>query len=244
MLLRAGGGGSGPLTYGKVRLVNGPYNTASGGNHDTIQFDTVVTDVYGLWNPNLTGRAVNTIVNGGAGYTIGDVLTDAGGAGTPNFSVTVTNVAAGVVTAVTILNAGLYAPLNAASVVMNMAGGTGAGCQLYVLWAGCGFICPAGFHFFEGRVNASWASNNTGRRQLSIRKNYTGITDGSPQDIAAAVTSAGDTTAINTSTGIIAVTAGDILTANVIQTSGGNLAISQGIGAWFEGRFYRKLIGS
>ena len=85
-----------------------------------------------------TASAV-AVAAGGAGYTVGDVLTVTGGSHTVATQVTVDTVAAGVVTAVSVATAGSYAstPSNPASTT----GGTGTGATLtltyvqsYKLW--------------------------------------------------------------------------------------------------------------
>jgi hypothetical protein len=65
-----------------------------------------------------------TIVSGGTGYTVGDVLTIAGGTGTPA-TLTVSTVSSGVITGVTGTTSGLYSatPTNPVSVT----GGSGSG---------------------------------------------------------------------------------------------------------------------
>lgn len=71
-----------------------------------------------------------TISSGGAGYVVGDVLTLVGGIYSMSARFTVATVAAGVVTAVTVAEAGSYTttPTNPAATT----GGTGAGAELTV----------------------------------------------------------------------------------------------------------------
>lgn len=65
-----------------------------------------------------------TITDGGAGYTIGDTVSVAGGTGTA-FSMEVDSVSAGAITAVTVLNAGDYTV--GPTSPNTLSGGTGAG---------------------------------------------------------------------------------------------------------------------
>ena len=218
-------------------MANGPFNVPTGGNHDTLQFDTTILDPLSAWMPTLTARSATIPAgNGGTLYTLNDILTDANGVGTPNATFTVTGVSAGVVTSVSVLNPGSYIALNASSVPGPTTGGTGTGCQPYILWAGCGFVVPVGYSIAQAKANCQWTSNATGRRQLSVRKNYLGLPL-APQNIMPP--SAGtDITSQNSSSPYFSVVAGDIITANVIQNSGGTLAITQSIGSWLELSLY------
>lgn len=75
----------------------------------------------------LTGNRVSAaaIVAGGAGYTVGDVLSVTGGTGTFVATLKVVTIAAGVITAIKVWTSGVYTvnPTNAVAVT----GGTGAG---------------------------------------------------------------------------------------------------------------------
>ena len=70
-----------------------------------------------------------TIDGGGTGYTVGDVLTASGGTltpgGAPSCVLTVTSVAAGVITGVTVTDCGAYGTLPAST--FGVTGGTGSG---------------------------------------------------------------------------------------------------------------------
>jgi hypothetical protein len=72
------------------------------------------------------------ITSGGTGYTVNDVLTVTGGTSTTTAQLTVTTVSGGVITGVSILNAGVYsvAPSNPASVT----GGTGSSASFTLDW--------------------------------------------------------------------------------------------------------------
>lgn len=125
------------------------YNVREG-----VWYDTFLPDGgrgSGAWSPIL-GKPLLTgvepqpynlstvaVASGGTGYTVGDVLTVLGGGYTQRAQVTVTTVAAGVVTAVAISTAGLYTL--APSGTLATSGGTGSGATLtgtftqpYKLW--------------------------------------------------------------------------------------------------------------
>lgn len=78
-----------------------------------------------------------TVTAGGTGYTVNDVLTVQGGTKTTSATLTVSSVSSGVVTAVTISNAGVYTaiPSNAVAVT----GGTGSGAT-FTLGYGVGTV--------------------------------------------------------------------------------------------------------
>lgn len=68
-----------------------------------------------------------TITAGGTGYSVGNILTVVGGTKSTAATLTISTVSSGVVTAVTITNAGAYTaiPSNAAATTVNTGGGAG-----------------------------------------------------------------------------------------------------------------------
>jgi hypothetical protein len=71
-----------------------------------------------------------SIVGGGTGYTAGDVLTVSGGTFTTQAQLTVSTVSSGVITAVTVSNAGVYSILTTNPI--SVTGGTGSGATFNV----------------------------------------------------------------------------------------------------------------
>jgi hypothetical protein len=89
-----------------------------------------------------------TVQSGGTGYTVGNVLTVSGGTPQTAVQLTVSTVSAGVITAVTVSNAGAYTalPTNPVSVT----GGTGSGATFNLTWAVIAFtITNAGSGYVE-----------------------------------------------------------------------------------------------
>jgi hypothetical protein len=68
------------------------------------------------------------VVNGGSGYVLGDVLSLAGGSASMPAQFTVSGVSGGVITALGIANAGVYASLPALPAMLS--GGSGAGASV------------------------------------------------------------------------------------------------------------------
>lgn len=84
-----------------------------------------------------------TVTAGGTGYTVGDVLTLVGGTKTTTATFTVAAVSTGVVTGVTITNAGSYSvPVTTTGAATT--GGTGTGCTLTVGWGVASVAVTAG----------------------------------------------------------------------------------------------------
>ena len=83
--------------------------------------------------PQTYQATVAAIAGGGTGYTVGDTLTVSGGTGTIDTELTVSTVSAGVITGVTISNAGSYdsAPSNPVSVT----GGSGSSATFNLTFA-------------------------------------------------------------------------------------------------------------
>ena len=75
-----------------------------------------------------------TVAAGGAGYAIGDTITLTGGTFTTAIVLTVTGVAAGVVTTVAVSNPGLYSVDPANPVAQGATSGVGAGATFNVVW--------------------------------------------------------------------------------------------------------------
>jgi phosphotransferase system HPr-like phosphotransfer protein len=89
-----------------------------------------------------------TVQSGGTGYTVGNVLTVSGGTPQTAVQLTVSTVSGGVITAVTVSNAGAYTalPTNPVSVT----GGTGSGATFNLTWAVIAFtITNAGSGYVE-----------------------------------------------------------------------------------------------
>lgn len=99
------------------------------------------------------GAVSATIGAGGTGYTLNNVVTVSGGTFTIAAQFTVTGVAAGVVTAVTLLTAGNYTavPANPAATT----GGTGTGLTLNITWAGVTALVQNDLIFTKGLANAA-----------------------------------------------------------------------------------------
>jgi hypothetical protein len=105
-------------TYTSAPIVAISAPTTAGGVQATA------TCTLGFTNPVIT--------SGGTGYTVSDVLSITGGTSTTTAQLTVTSVSGGVITGVSILNAGVYsvAPSNPASVT----GGTGSSATFTLDW--------------------------------------------------------------------------------------------------------------
>lgn len=100
------------------------------------------------------------------------------------------------------------------------------------------FVIPAGVTRVKLKAQTVWANNNSGIRQLVIKKNFvngdlsTGWFPGVPATTP--LSNIATTTDLQITTPVISVVEGDTFLAEGYQSSGGSLAILKSVGTWFS----------
>lgn len=247
--------GMGSRVFAKVNFTSSGMtiqnDNSSWGYHVPIQFNNVLADANSLWVSTLSAPtsldAYYGIAAGGAGYSVNDVLTVSGGSPTTAAQYRVVSVSGGAVTGVTLQTAGSYpakgTPVSPAATTVAPAGG--AGCTLNINWQGAHMLVPAGFTYAETIINASWAANATGRRQIATRLQAVGT------ELASALDTGGQNIVPNNSativtahqavSGLFAVSAGQKIQFCCVQNSGGSLALNPTGGSFAQVKLYRSL---
>jgi len=169
--LAAGSQGINISNGGTVTAITG----VAGGSYTTIPTITIAppTTAGGVQATGTVamGQLTTTLAGGGTGYAVNNVLTAVGGTFSTAISITVTAVSAGVITAFTVANSGVYTvlPTNPISVT----GGTGTGATFNVTaWqvrtanftitnAGSGYVEQPTVTFSSGSA-AAYASVGSG----------------------------------------------------------------------------------
>lgn len=99
------------------------------------------------------------------------------------------------------------------------------------------FVIPAGVSRVRLKAQTVWTNNNSGIRQLVIKKNFingdlsSGWYPGVPATTP--LSNIATTTDLQISTPVLSVVEGDTFLAEGYQSSGGSLAVMKSVGTWF-----------
>lgn len=129
--LAAGSSGVNISNGGTVTAITG---TASGSSYTSIPTVAITapTTAGGVQATATVAMAVSTfsITSGGTGYTVGNTITGVGGTFTTAWSFVVSSVSGGVITGITVNNAGTYTVLPSGA--QSVTGGTGSGATITI----------------------------------------------------------------------------------------------------------------
>lgn len=122
--------------YGGTTVASVAVGTAGTGytSLPTVAFTGGSGGVQATGTSTLKAVGSVTVSAGGTGYAVNDVLSITGGTKSTTATFTVSTVSSGVVTAVTITNAGVYTVLPSFPVATTVAPSGGTGCTLTIGW--------------------------------------------------------------------------------------------------------------
>jgi hypothetical protein len=155
----------------------------------TISAPTTSGGVQATGTVTMQLLSASSVASGGTGYTLNDVITLSGGTSTTTALVTVSAVSGGVVTGITLSNAGVYTVLP--SNPISTTGGTGTGLTLTGAWgvrsggftitaAGSGYVEQPTITFSSGTA-AAYATVGSGTVVRSLGTTMSFYTPGGEQ---------------------------------------------------------------